>query len=417
MPLEIEVNGSTAPSARYIAYAPSPCRIRQTPAAAAAQVKLESKPAQAGGGQAVFYATPGAKSQATLQLTLPANGAWVPFGLGGKFQVPSVNDRDCLLIATAGSQALTVPLMVRVRKNANKLQPGERDRFLNALAKLNARGIYQTFRDIHVLGNNNVVYSQEHAGPHFLPWHRTYLLDLERELQAVDVSVSLHYWRFDQVAANVFKNTFMGATKQVNPGGPASNVTFVAGHPLSGWVTDGMPGILRSAIFDTQTKAAPGPPGFPLLNQSATLALGTTYAPFAGMESSPHGAAHVSFAGWITSIGTAAKDPLFYMLHSNVDRLWGLWQWFNKRTNPADTKVYQGQNVDGRRVGDTTWPWNGVVTPPRPNFAPGGPMPPSPVTSAPGPKPTIGGVVDFQGQTSAAARVGYGYDDVPFEFS
>ena len=265
MALEIEINGSAAPTARYIANTPSPCRIRQTPASANVQVKLESKPAQTGGGQAVFYATPGAKSQATLQLTLPASGLWVPFGLGGKFQVPSVDDRDCLLIATAGTQTLTVPLMVRVRKNADKLQPRERDRFLNALAKLNARGTYQTFRDIHVLGANNVVYAQEHAGPQFLPWHRTYLLDLERELQAIDPAVSLHYWRFDQPAANVFKNTFMGATRRVSPGGPPSNVTFVAGHPLSGWVTDGVPGILRSAIFDTQTKAAPGPPGFPLL--------------------------------------------------------------------------------------------------------------------------------------------------------
>ena len=416
MPLEIEINGSAAPSARFIAYAPSPARIRQTPCGADVQVNLESKPAQSGGGQAVFYATPGSKSQATLQLTLPANGAWVSFGLGGKFQAPSVDDGDCLLVATAGAQSLTVPLMVRVRKNGNKLLPRERDRFLNALAKLNARGTYQTFRDIHVLGDRNVVYSQEHAGPHFLPWHRTYLLDLERELQAVDPTVSLHYWRFDEPAPNVLSDTFIGATRQVREGGSPSNVTFVAGHPLSGWVTDGMPGISRSAIFDTRTRPAPGPSGFALLNQAATLALGTTYTPFARMETSPHGAAHVSFVGWIQQIATAAKDPLFFMLHSNVDRLWALWQWLNRRTDPASLQSYEGQNVDGRRVGDTTWPWNGVVTPPRPNFAPGGPMPPSPVTAAPGPTPTIGGVVDFQGQTSPAAHIGYGYDDVPFEF-
>ena len=416
MPLEIEINGSADPSARYIANAPSPCRIRQTPASANVQVKLESKPAQTGGGQAVFYASAGAKSQATLELQLPASGLWVPFWLGGKFQAPSVDDGDCLLIATAGSETLLcVPLMVRVRKNADKLQPRERDRFLDALAKLNARGTYQTFRDIHVYGANNVVYVQEHAGPQFLPWHRTYLLDLERELQAIDPAVSLHYWRFDETAKNVFSDTFMGATKQVSTGAPASNVTFAAGHPLSGWITDGVPGISRSATFDTHTKPAPGPPTLPLRNQAATLALGNTYPPFAQMERSPHGSAHVSFVGWISQIGTAVKDPLFFMLHSNVDRLWALWQWLNKRTDPADSKSYQGEDQDGRRVGDTTWPWNGVVTPPRPNFAPGGPLPSSPVTAAPGAKPTIGDMVDFQGQPSAAARVGYGYDDVPFE--
>ncbi|HEV7787072.1 MAG TPA: tyrosinase family protein, partial [Thermoanaerobaculia bacterium] len=141
------------------------------------------------------------------------------------------------------------------------------------------------------------------------------------------------------------------------------------------------------------------------------------YAAFAQMEGSPHGAAHVSFAGSISQIGTAAKDPLFFMLHANVDRLWALWQWLNRRTDPGDTKVYRGQNRDGRRLGDSTWPWNGVMTAPRPDFAPGGALASSSATGAPGAQPTIRGVIDYQGHSSAAARIGYGYDVVPFEFS
>jgi len=41
-----------------------------------------------------------------------------------------------------------------------------------------------------------------------------------------------------------------------------------------------------------------------------------------GIEIDPHGYAHTSFGGWISSVPTAAKDPLFFMLHANVDRLW-----------------------------------------------------------------------------------------------
>jgi tyrosinase len=415
MALEIEINGSVAPEARYIAYAPSPCRIRQTSAAGPLPVTLRSQPAQAGGGEAVFYSAPGAPSSSTLQLTLPADGSWVDFGLGGKWQAPSVDDGDCLLIATGNGATLTVPLMVRLRKNANTLLPRERDRFLEALAKLNAggSGLYQDFRDIHV----DAADGEEHRGPHFLPWHRTLLLDFERELQAIDAAVSLHYWRFDQPAPNLFHGNFIGDTAQVTQSDPPSDVVFDPGHPLDGWITDGVPGISRSALFDTLTSPAPGLPGFALLSEASTLALGDFYAAFAQMEGSPHGAAHVSFAGSISQIGTAAKDPLFFMLHANVDRLWALWQWLNRRTDPGDTKVYRGQNRDGRRLGDSTWPWNGVMTAPRPDFAPGGALASSSATGAPGAQPTIRGVIDYQGHSSAAARIGYGYDVVPFEFS
>jgi tyrosinase len=414
MPLEIEINGSAAPEARYIAYAPSPCRIRQTPTAGPLLVTLRSEPAQAGGGEAVFYTDPAAPSSATLELTLPADGSWVEFGLGGKWEAPSVDDGDCLLIATGNGDTLTVPLMVRLRKNANTLLPRERDRFLEALAKLNAggSGLYQDFRDMHVGASD----AEEHRGPHFLPWHRTYLLDLERELQAMDPAVSLHYWRFDEPAPHVFRSDFMGATAQVTLVDPPSDVVFNSGHSLSGWITDGVPGISRSALFDTQTSAAPGLPEFPLFSEEETLALGDFYSAFRRMEGSPHGAAHRSFVGSISSISTAVKDPLFFMLHANVDRLWALWQWLKRRTDPDDLNVYRGQDLDGRRLDDSTWPWNGVTTFPRPDFAPGGPLAPSPATVAPGAEPTIRGVIDYQGHTSAAARIGYGYDAVPFEF-
>ena len=228
-----------------------------------------------------------------------------------------------------------------------------------------APSTYQALRNMHV----DAATGEEHGGPHFLPWHRAYLLDLERGLQAIDPSVSMHYWRFDQPAPKVFTKLFMGETKRLPT--TADFVLLAPGNPLVAWVTDSDPGILRASLFNTKTEAAPGLPGFELLDQAQTLALGTNYPAFRAMESTPHGAAHVSFNGWISDIPTAPKDPLFFMLHANVDRLWALWQWMNQRTNPDDPNTYTGQNRDGRRVNDTMWPWNGVTTLPRPNFAPG----------------------------------------------
>ena len=39
----------------------------------------------------------------------------------------------------------------------------------------------------------------------------------------------------------------------------------------------------------------------------------------------PHGSVHVEVGGWMGSVPTAAQDPIFYLHHSNVDRLWNLW--------------------------------------------------------------------------------------------
>ena len=421
MAIEIRINGSPNPAARYISYAPAPCQIRQTPAASAVNVTLSSRSAQTGGGQAVFYQqrVVGAQPTATLALTLPAAGTWVNFGMGGRPGAPSIEDRDCLLVVTGAGVSVTVPLMVRVRKNANRLRTAERDRFLVALARLNrssspsTASAYQTLRNMHVTSANG----EEHQGPQFLPWHRMYLLDLERRLQTIDPTVSMHYWRFDEPAPNVFTRQFMGETQRSTT--TASFVTLAPTNPLVGWVTDSVPGILRSANFNTLTQSAPGQPGFATLTQAQTLALGATYPPFSGMEGSPHGAAHVSFNGWISSIPTAPKDPLFFMLHSNVDRLWALWQWLNRRTDAASAATYTGQNRDGRRVADTMWPWNGVVTPPRPNFAPGGGLPASTLTATPGARPTLGSAIDYHGSRTGLPLnwLGFSYDDVPFEFT
>jgi len=144
---------------------------------------------------------------------------------------------------------------------------------------------------------------------------------------------------------------------------------------------------------------------------------------FRQMEGSPHGPAHTSFGGSIWDIPTAAKDPLFFMLHANVDRLWAKWQWLQRRFDVKSTKTFSAQGKAGdpgaRRVGhnldDTMWPWNQVTTAPRPPVAPGGTLAPSPLTSAPGLSPTVGALIDYQGILTPPSRLGFDYDDVPFE--
>jgi tyrosinase len=144
------------------------------------------------------------------------------------------------------------------------------------------------------------------------------------------------------------------------------------------------------------------------------------------METNPHGSAHVSFTGFIRSIHTAARDPLFFLLHCNVDRLWARWQWLNQRFDTAnpDTYLFQGSVGDpgstrvGHNLMDTMWSWNGVTGTGAPNdrppTAPGGTLAASPAAAAPGPTPMVGDMIDYQGVKNPENRLGFDYARVSF---
>lgn len=142
-----------------------------------------------------------------------------------------------------------------------------------------------------------------------------------------------------------------------------------------------------------------------------------SYANFDVMERNPHGSAHMSFSsGFIRRIETAARDPLFFMLHANVDRLWAKFQWVRKRTSPTDSRAFAPAvpNRVGHRLPDTMWPWNGVTGAPRPSTAPGGRFAPSRSTTAPGTTPMVRAMLDYQA-LGGGPSLGFAYDDVPFE--
>ena len=417
MRAEITFSGSTNPAARYVGWAPVPAQIRlaDTTGATDPVTVLLRNQNTAQGGQVEFFGSVTGTGQAELELPLPVTGEPADIRIAGQFQRPSSADQDAAVeVIDADTNAVlgVTPLMVRIRKDATTLTTAERDRFLAALAAFNNRGMgrYSDFRNVHTQAGS----PEAHGSTGFLPWHRAFLLDLERELQAIDPSVALPYWRFDRPAPSLFSPDFMGVPNSVG------TLQFSGVNPLQFWVTDGTPGIVRPTRFVTQTQPAN------VISEASTLTLGGPdglYEAFRTMEDSPHGSAHTSFGGSISSIPTAARDPLFFMLHANVDRLWAKWQWLKQRFDLTSTKTFSAPGKAGdpgaRRIGhnldDTMWPWNQVTTPPRPPAAPGGTLAPSPLTSAPGLSPTVGELIDYQGILTPPSRLGFDYDDVPFE--
>jgi tyrosinase len=409
MTVELALPGADAAGRVFLTWAPVQAQARLLNPTGSAAVNVTLRNAGAG-GRLRFATTRTHLGTPTLQLALPVSGAPVRFFVGGEFGRPSVALGDATIEArAAGSLGVlgTKPVTIRVRKDAQTLTNGERDRFLAALATLNGGGSgrFRDFRDMHVWEAR----AEAHGNVAFLPWHRAYLLDLERELQAIDPSVTLPYWRFDRPAPKVFTRAFMGVPNA------AGRLQFTAGHPLSTWRTDGQLGISRTLFF----AANAAPPG--LLNEVQTLALGgaapnASYGRFVAMEDNPHGDAHMSFGGLISDIGTAARDPLFFMLHCNVDRLWAKWQWVHGRANPAQASAFApaSPNRIGHRLADTMWPWNGITGNPRPATAPGGTLAASPSTMAPGQRPRVRSMIDYQA-VGGGAPLGFAYDDVPFE--
>ena len=365
-------------------------------------VRITGRSAASGGAVVFRGSTTGAFSN-SLTVPVPINGASVPFFVAGRFGRPSVNNGDVTIEARTGTTLVgSVPVMVRIRKNANTLTPGERDRFVAAFAQLNNQGAgrFADFRDMHTAVSS----PQAHGAPGFLPWHRAYLLDLERELQAIDPSVALPYWRFDQPAPNIFTREFFGVSDRIG------TVQFSATNPLQFWRTDGVQGINRRPFFNT----ARAPPG--LRTEAQTLALGNQYPAFRTMEGNPHGSAHTSFGGSISSIPTAARDPLFFLLHCNVDRLWAKWQRQNGRFDPAQAASYDSNPGESDRPQPAR---HDVAVErdhrrPASSDGPGGAMAASPCVSAPGPQPRVRDCLDYQGTVNAVSRMGFDYDDVPF---
>ena len=363
----------------------------------------------------------------SITVGLRADGSWTPFVIAGAFGHPSIRDKDAVIEAREVRKDGVVlgrhALMVRVRKNANTLSAEERDRFLRALAKLNlVFGTYAPFQLIHSVTNGATYPSQAHHRAAFLPWHRAFLLRLERELQAVDPAVTLPYWRFDQPAPNVFNEEFMGVSDQPIPN--QNVVRFAPDNPLRVWAILGLPGVLRRPAY-LPTQAPSG-----LNDELTTLALGAgVYGSFRFMENNPHDPAHTTTGGpgnWLYSISTAVQDPLFFLLHTNVDRLWAKWEYTYGRYDPSDVNVYSPQGSHpvgtcpdlGHYLLDTMWPWNGATSPTdpcRPSTAPDGPLPlTTPGLFTPPPQPRPFDLIEYRMHALNISGMGFAYDDVPF---
>ena len=234
---------------------------------------------------------------------------------------------------------------------------------------LPAKATYQVFWD-----------QCQHGSWYFLPWHRGYLLALEAQIRAEIAPLggpstwSLPYWNY--FGPDPEYDIPPAFTAAQLPNGSANPLLPTARYgPMHSanqaniWVaTDA--GIQNHPPIPSDLFY--GPVTFDSMNQ--TIFAGDDITPeFGGpetgfahsgsthgdFESNPHDLVHVyvggqspdqTIPGLMSVPALAALDPVFYLHHANIDRLWAVWNVTMGNSNPTDPKWLNGSAAAGKQA-------------------------------------------------------------------
>jgi tyrosinase len=436
----MEVNDSDASKGVYLCWAPVEASVALThPSQSDSTVTLSSSGAVALMFQSGSVPPKDRFAPAdALEVTLPSSGAPVIVSIAAKW-TPAHRASELagdihLVVRSRDNTIAEFPVTVRVRKNAETLTTDERDRLLKALGTLERMGWFDRYAAIHHAAGS-LVHSGTMSRSVFLAWHRALLLDLERRLQELDPSVALPYWDFTAAAPRLFSADFLGSVSE-----GTSVVSFAATNPLNGFRVN--------LGFDTSSFEAHGPlrrnptdrlasggaiPGEILEATLSAISSAPNYAVANELiQNNFHTAVHTVVGYYMAVTDTAAVDPLFFLLHANVDRQWALWQQASgARQNPGTDTGYspRGKFADDccqprtAFADEPLWPWNNSSALQDPHSDAGGDPPdsslrlPFPRTPGHGPagmEPLVKEMVDYLDTGGQTRSLGYCYDDIGF---
>lgn len=239
-----------------------------------------------------------------------------------------------------------------IRKDANTLTTAERTEFVTAIQALKAEGIYDQF----VLRHANAIMSAIHRCPAFLPWHRRFIFDLERELQRVsgNSNLGIPYWNWPSGGANasMWDDNLLGGN------GDAGGVVQTGPFRTGQWTVINSSGLPAGPLM--RAFGQNGLPTLPTQTEIDQVMAVTPYdMPSWNINSNPsfrnqvegwigpnlHNRGHVWIGGSMLPM-TSPNDPVFFMHHCMVDKIWHEWQirFPNQGYLPANGGPF-GQNL------------------------------------------------------------------------
>ncbi|WP_328976527.1 tyrosinase family protein [Streptomyces canus] len=237
--------------------------------------------------------------------------------------------------------------MAYTRKDVSTLTAAEKRRFVQAMLELKRRGEYDEFVRMHIdfyVSDGEDGLRTAHMAPSFLPWHRRFLLELERALRRVDSSVTVPYWDWtrDRTTSTApWTDDLLGGTGRL----PDRRVTtgpfaYATGNwTLKERITDedyltrqlGRPAdpielptrsdlewALQDPVYDTSPWDSTSTEGF--RNKLEGWGRGQGAAAWRN-----HNRVH-RWVGGVMVSGASVNDPVFWMHHAFVDLCWSRWQ-------------------------------------------------------------------------------------------
>ena len=276
-----------------------------------------------------------------------------------------------------------MPLGDGIRRNIAQVDPSERALLRDAFIELNRR-FFPGARTDSPAGRVSWWFKQDeihqsthvHGGPEFVPWHRELVNRLEVMLRAVNPELSMHYWDWTQDpravpnadigggatgTLNLFTSGFMGY---------GGSTVAPIGEP---WLSAGyyVPG--ASPHRDGAGGNAADPPqsvvrsvsGSPASTSGDTAIVNApNYSAMRVLLESVHNAMH----GFVNmgSQHTSFRDPFVFLLHSNVDRLYALWQTDPSHQERLDPVTVYGSESGNAGLNSNIRPWSGVPPTVRP---------------------------------------------------
>jgi hypothetical protein len=267
----------------------------------------------------------------------------------------------------------------------------ERDRFRDAIIALNEK-FFPGSRTDFPAGAVSYWFKQDeihqathvHGTPAFLPWHRELCNRFEAMLREVDPDLSLHYWDWNQDPTPLFTANFMGSAQgDAGPPWQGAGLYNANPQPADNYRDNSVHSILNpntNPSYDLHSNPADPPKSLTRAVQAGKPPIGTsnfgntywaTDNDFVDLNKTPDfpsfdslmAGAHALGHGWIGgNLGNAHmsfRDPFVYLLHSNVDRLWAMWQTLPGQDWRLDPNQVYGSDGSDPTINAPLQPWAG----------------------------------------------------------